>query len=1155
MSTRHVYPGEDLYAAAVSHAVDDALILHGGRHQLNVPITGVRHFNWQSAGDGVAYVSGGKEIPIGSWSVFEGAGDGMIVCAELDPDTLTGGSGTTRGLTVNGRRAVRSRARWKGTSTNTASGTVITTANSYLDGSINPTAIELLWRIQTLDNDTFEMVRWREPRCPVASISGGNLTPAQPGYAGIRVNNAVAPDSNVPTHVENCWEIFSFLCRRGTFYYDLTGSVPGSGGVPRIYYVRRKGEQMATARCVVSDLEQLIVADNLTNASFTGSVGSEIVFCDTQWNQAGSTSGHPEIGQLSYLPDGATELPRDSKYTKQKEALSFTRAGNVRFSRCQFRHMSTCCLGLADNSHDWEIDGCAFIDNGGNCIQVGNSTEINPAYGEETRDIDIHDCIVDRPGQEFSGGVGLLSFYAKNLTVTYSEFYNGPYSLACIGWGLGFPRNLMGGGAPPSAWTGLTPANVNVDFGAPIEFGTRFTSSVLAPAIGVQFYKSTSDTGTHIGRLWEVTGESSGRMLAQVTFANESASGWQVAYFAQPVMLEPGKTYIIARSSPTGFGSFTGGAFNSALANGPLTAAAAEHTGVATTSVGAMPFTGFDRRNFTTDVVIGNAHMGTVIKNCIFKNGGLSNADGGLLYDQGVQHCMKHLSVWGMHINSNRGDMGGFTGEIGMKFQVSVPCRITGFKFYKLATNTGEHVARLWSRTGDLLGTYTLADETASGWQLLTCDFGVTLSPDTTYVLSMNNPEGHAASSNSFGGDDNERMLTSYTRWPLTLLGDGVDGPNGVTNNSAGSFPTEANFTANFWFEPMVSPCRADGLDLYGNTPRTMFRGNVYSNGGNANDAGPGVYADAGTQWLAIVASVFHSLRYSTNTNLLSHDPSTGLLYADNFVETGMSGDHGTGASQTADALADGADVVADAGIGDDYADVRALRVSFGGRLFKNTQSVASGTVTGLFSEDAGTVYLQVKANFDGDDGLRHVLLDLVKGTDRFQISKEADGKLYAGFVETDGGNDQRVSVTVDPEWWEAGTSGGWMPISYAFDEDGSTLSVGGVVVATGGALTIPDVVDDMAVGNVVSGDGINADAAIAHLVFWDTKKASYRDFGGATANWPLNEDSRTLTDLVDDQELTASTYGHSLAPPPSPGRLAPVKGKAKRDWMRIGGW
>src|SRR5262249_17011774 len=57
---------------------------------------------------------------------------------------------------------------------------------------------------------------------------------------------------------------------------------------------------------------------------------------------------------------------------------------------------------------------------------------------------------------------------------------------------------------------------------AALEVGMRFRSDVSGYVAGVRFYKSTANTGTHTGSLWD----QAGNRLATGTFTNETASGW-----------------------------------------------------------------------------------------------------------------------------------------------------------------------------------------------------------------------------------------------------------------------------------------------------------------------------------------------------------------------------------------------------------------------------------------------------------------------------------------------------------------------------------------------------------------------------------------------------------------------------------------------------
>ena len=68
-----------------------------------------------------------------------------------------------------------------------------------------------------------------------------------------------------------------------------------------------------------------------------------------------------------------------------------------------------------------------------------------------------------------------------------------------------------------------------------ITVGVQFTTSTSVSVTGVRFYKASTNTGTHIGDLWTA----SGQLLAQATFTNETASGWQQVNFSTPVAISP----------------------------------------------------------------------------------------------------------------------------------------------------------------------------------------------------------------------------------------------------------------------------------------------------------------------------------------------------------------------------------------------------------------------------------------------------------------------------------------------------------------------------------------------------------------------------------------------------------------------------------------
>ena len=102
--------------------------------------------------------------------------------------------------------------------------------------------------------------------------------------------------------------------------------------------------------------------------------------------------------------------------------------------------------------------------------------------------------------------------------------------------------------------------------GRAIQLGMKFSSSVDGFVNGIKFYKPTSDAGTHVGQLYSSTGE----LLAQVNFENETASGWQEASFNSPIAITAETTYVISYHSSSGEYNATVPGFSQAIVNGPL---------------------------------------------------------------------------------------------------------------------------------------------------------------------------------------------------------------------------------------------------------------------------------------------------------------------------------------------------------------------------------------------------------------------------------------------------------------------------------------------------------------------------------------------------------------------------------------------------------
>lgn len=124
----------------------------------------------------------------------------------------------------------------------------------------------------------------------------------------------------------------------------------------------------------------------------------------------------------------------------------------------------------------------------------------------------------------------------------------------------------------PCTWfdPSFVPGTVDTGPDAAVEIGMIFSTYESGYITGVRFYKAAANTGTHTGSLWD----DNGTLLATVTFTGETASGWQQADFALPVLVQNNTDYVVSYHAPNGHYSFQASYFTGYADNYPF------HTGI-----------------------------------------------------------------------------------------------------------------------------------------------------------------------------------------------------------------------------------------------------------------------------------------------------------------------------------------------------------------------------------------------------------------------------------------------------------------------------------------------------------------------------------------------------------------------------------------------
>lgn len=254
-------------------------------------------------------------------------------------------------------------------------------------------------------------------------------------------------------------------------------------------------------------------------------------------------------------------------------------------------------------------------------------TDQVPAPGASSIPTDVKPSITFstgiNPGATFtltangSSVAGSAALSADARTITFTPSAALPASTA-ITANVSSVSTPQGQTLPPTSWQfttasaavqqstifgSLTPQVLASSDTKSVELGTAFTVSQGGSVTGIRFYKGTGNTGTHVGSLWN----SAGTRLAQVTFTNETATGWQTATLATPVALSTGQTYVVSYRAPNGRYSYTQGFFNQTWTSGVFTASGPNNGRYRYGSGGVMPASSFAATNYFVDVVYSSA--------------------------------------------------------------------------------------------------------------------------------------------------------------------------------------------------------------------------------------------------------------------------------------------------------------------------------------------------------------------------------------------------------------------------------------------------------------------------------------------------------------------------------------------------------------------
>ena len=217
--------------------------------------------------------------------------------------------------------------------------------------------------------------------------------------------------------------------------------------------------------------------------------------------------------------------------------------------------------------------------------------------------------------------------------------------------------------------------------------------------------------------------------------------------------------------------------------------------------------------------------------------------------------------------------------ELGVKFRSDSNGYITGIRFYKASTNTGPHVANLWTSTGTLLATATFSNESASGWQQVNFSTPVYITANTVYVASYHTNVGH------YCEDENYFASKGVDSPPLHILAGGESGFNGAfAYGSTSTFPNLGWNSSNYWVDVILSATPPATLTSMTVTPSSP----TITTGATQQFTATGTYSDASTQ--NVTSQVTWTSSSASIATITSAGLATGVAAGNSTITATLSG-------------------------------------------------------------------------------------------------------------------------------------------------------------------------------------------------------------------------------------------------------------------------
>lgn len=423
----------------LNNATDICLRLQEGTYYLNQPITVRPEDNGtRIVADGKVIISGG--VKISGWKK-----EGKLYVAEV-PD-FNGRPLEFRQMYVNGTKAVRARDvadfedMHRIINVDKANETIYVPAKAVkkiVNAKYAEMVLHEMWCVANLRIKGIKMmgdsaaVTFHQPESHVHFM--------HPWPSPMVTTDG----HNSAFYLTNAKEL---LDTEGEWYLDTRAS--------KVYYMPRKGENMAKAEVIVPAVETLLKVEGTPDEPVHDVIFEGITFSHATWMRP-SIYGHAPLQAGMYMieayklrpkmerPNGDHKLDNQGWVGRPAAAVSLNCAENVSFTKCTFEHNASTGLDYHLYIKGGQVDRCTFRDIGGNGILAGGFSpegfEAHKPYDPSDERIictglSITNNLITDVTNEDWGCVGIGAGFVKDIRICNNEISEVSYTGISMGWG------------------------------------------------------------------------------------------------------------------------------------------------------------------------------------------------------------------------------------------------------------------------------------------------------------------------------------------------------------------------------------------------------------------------------------------------------------------------------------------------------------------------------------------------------------------------------------------------------------------------------------------------------------------------------------------------------------------------------------------------